>query len=181
MEMVGALAGQSSLGILFLIVIIVTLIVVFGLLIPRLSQLDFSLQPESANNANLAAAAVAEAGATQTILVNLSELDVRQRLDDHAFERHGMNALAALVAIKVCPALEIWWCPASEVHPESFAIMCQSEDGQVAIGFVSATPRETGEHVLLTHFFAGSYADFRSKLQLRGCTPAPNIRISFIN
>lgn len=60
----------------------------------------------------------------------------RARSDEHMMNRHGTSALAALLAVRVCPSPFALYCHSNFFRQDSIAIGCQSEDGRCAFCIV---------------------------------------------
>ncbi|HIP97569.1 MAG TPA: hypothetical protein EYH32_10195 [Anaerolineae bacterium] len=125
----------------------------------------------------LQAQAGVSTGGMRTLTV-ATNIQTRQRLDGHPFDKHGTRAVAALIILRTCSP-EVWLCPATETNPDAYVLLCGDVAGtKTAIGIVSATPQPTGEHVLLTHYIAGRYDDVVSRLRDRGCERVIGISVS---
>ncbi len=131
----------------------------------------------------ISGAALAAAETAVELGIKAEEIVVRQRLDGHYLERHGLRAAAALLAVKsalrALADYDLWFCPPTRRGPASLVILVPDEAGVTcAVGVISLTPRPTGEYVLLSVFFCPCLQAER-KCLADGCTKIPRV-IKFI-
>lgn len=81
--------------------------------------------------------------------------------ESHLMARHGATALGALLAVKACPSLLVYFCPATGTRTDAYAVGCGLEDGRCAVCIIGM------DGVLRTCFV-------RRDCKINGCMDIPN-------